>query len=77
MDFNQSKAAALMKKQSKSQAEAESWTAMAKMTVSAIDGMQRHGDIYNPALINCGKTSKAIFGLGRLVKQRDVQMQKP
>ena len=65
-------AAALMKKQSKSQAEAESWTAMAKMTVSAIDGaMQRHGayDIFkdNPAMIDklWQDTSKAaIFGLG-------------
>ena len=65
-------AAALMKKQSKSQAEAESWTDMAKMTVSAIDGaMQRHGvyDIFkdNQAMIDklWQDTSKAaIFGLG-------------
>ena len=65
-------AAALMQKQSKTQAEAESWTKMAKMTVSAIDGaMQRHGvyDIFkdNPEMINkfWQDTSKAaIFGVG-------------
>lgn len=65
-------AATLMQKQSKTQAEAESWTKMAKMTVSAIDGaMQRHGvyDIFkdNPEMINkfWQDTSKAaIFGVG-------------
>jgi hypothetical protein len=65
-------AADLMKKNSKSQAEAESWTPMAKMTVAAIDGaMQRHGvfDVFKdrPDIIDefWQNTSKAaIFGIG-------------
>ena len=65
-------AAALMQKQSRSQAESESWSKLAKMTVSAIDGaMQRHGvyDVFkdNPKMIDkfWQDTSKAaIFAVG-------------
>lgn len=65
-------AAALMQKQSHSQAESESWSKLAKMTVSAIDGaMQRHGvyDVFkdNPKMIDkfWQDTSKAaIFAVG-------------